>query len=193
MTLDRHITNPAAELVELLWESPTVDYPWNPADPNTADYYSESDSQFSLDDWSETELQERSDRFFATIQSCWADAPVAEEETNQDLTTTLTQQFANRVPQSWLNAIASKVSNLAASKLEPAEKLVQSVQDLLINWSADDLLVMVRPYAYAMRCDTGVADPQNIVRPVAWEQLSELEKAKFTILIAQYALDRVEN
>jgi hypothetical protein len=192
MTLDRQIiTNTAAtELVNLLLESSTVDYPWNPADPDTANYYTDSDSYFSLDDWSDTEIQERSNSFFASIQSCWADTPDPEaEETPQDLTATLTQQFAARVPQQWLNTIANKVSNLASSNLEPAEKLVQSVQDLLSNWSIDDLLVLARPYAYAMRCDTGVENPDNIVRPVAWDALSDLEKAKFTILVAQYAID----
>lgn len=186
------IPSVAAELVELLLESPPANYPWNPADPETADYYAELDREFSLDDWSETELQERSSSFLTAIQSCWADAPTAAASGTQDLTATLTQQFAHRVPQQWLAAIASKVSNLANSNLEPAEKLVESVQDLLSNWAIDDLFVMARPYAYAMRSDAGVENPDNIVRPVSWDELSELEQAKFTILIAKYALDRVE-
>ena len=48
---------------------------------------------------------------------------------------------------------------------------------------------MARPYAYAMRCNPGVDNPDNIVRPLAWEKLSELERAKLTILIAHYAID----
>lgn len=78
---------------------------------------------------------------------------------------------------------------MATSKLEPVEQLVQSVQDLLSNWATDDLLVMARPYAYAMRCNPGVDNPDNIVRPLEWIELSEMERAKLTILIAQHAID----
>ena len=63
---------------------------------------------------------------------------------------------------------------------------------MLSNWATDDLLVMARPYAYAMRCDTGVNNPDNIVRSLDWNELSELERAKLTILIAQYAIDCVQ-
>jgi hypothetical protein len=190
MTLDRYTTI-AAELVELLLESPTVNYPWNPADPATADYYDELEGQFSLDDWSEAELNERANSFFTHINSCWADVEGVEASDSKDLTATLSQQFAHRVPQQWLSAIASKVSDLATSSLEPADKLVASVQDLLSNWAIDDLFVMARPYAYAMRCDTGTDNPDNVARAaVEWEQLSEMERAKLTILVAKYALDR---
>ncbi len=101
---------------------------------------------------------------FFQIDSCWADVDRVEASDSKDLTATLSQQFAHRVPQQWLSAIASKVSDLATSSLEPADKLVASVQDLLTNWAIDDLLVMARPYAYAMRCDI------NAENPILWQE-----------------------
>jgi hypothetical protein len=176
-----------AELMDCLLAASTIDYPWNPADPESAAYYLDTDSSFSLDDWSDTEIAQRSKSFFASIQSCWQDSPSPESELSP--LATLTAKFGARVPQQWLSKIATNVSAIATSNLEPVEQLVQSVQELLSNWATDDLLVMARPYAYAMRCNPGVDNPDNIVRPVEWAELSELERAKLTILIAQYALD----
>ncbi|WP_310426241.1 hypothetical protein [Chamaesiphon sp. VAR_48_metabat_135_sub] len=179
-----------AELMDCLLASSTANYPWNPSDPATADYYEQSDSYFSLDDWSDDEIAQRSESFFASIQSCWEAAPSYELE--QSPLAALTAQFGARVPQQWLSKIAANVSNLATSSLEPVDQLVQSVQDLLSNWATEDLLVMARPYAYAMRCNPGVDNIDNVVRPLDWNELSEVERAKLTILIAQYAIERIQ-
>jgi hypothetical protein len=185
----------AAELMELLLdESTDNNYPWNPAAPESADYYAAMDEQFSLDDWSEEEITTRSDAFFSTLSACWADAPSAETE---EVATTapvslidrLSQKFADRVPQNLLASIATKASQVATAPLEIEDKLVQSVRDLLSNWSVDDLSLFARPYAYAMRCDAGIENPSNVSRDLPWEELNETEKAKLTILIAQYAIE----
>lgn len=182
-----HQSKSEAELIDCLLAAPTLDYPWDTTVLETADYYVDTDSYFSLDNWSDQEIAETSVGFFAQIQSCWANSPAPELEL--DPLVSLTDKFGTRVPQEWLKAIATQVKNLASQKLEPIDRLVHSVKDLLLDWAADDLLVMARPYAYAMRCDPGVNDPTRIVRDLAWTELSELERAKLTILIAQYAID----
>jgi hypothetical protein len=176
-----------AQLIDSLLASSTSTYPWNPADPATADYYLEADRHFSLDDWSDAEITQRSQSFFAQIQSCWANSPTPVLELSP--LAALIEKFGARVPQQWLAQIAANVSGLATNQLEPIDRLVQSVQDLLPNWAAEDLLVIARPYAYAMRGDTGVNNIDNIVRPLAWTELSELERAKLTIAIAQAAIN----
>jgi hypothetical protein len=176
-----------AQLIDSLLAASTSTYPWNPADLNTADYYLETDRHFSLDDWSDAEITQRSRSFFAQIQSCWANSPTPVLELSP--LAVLVEKFGARVPQQWLAQIAANVSSLATNQLEPIDRLVQSVQDLLPNWAAEDLLVIARPYAYAMRGDTGVNDIDNIVRPLAWTELSELERAKLTIAIAQAAIN----
>ena len=186
-------SNAEAELTDCLLASQTINYPWNPADPDTADYYAQSDDDFSLDDWSDAELTEKSQSFFSQIQACWVDAPSPIIEETSVVEAALTDKFGARVPKAWLASIASRVSSLGKSHLEPVEQLVQSVQELLSNWAVDDLLVIARPYAYAMRCNPGVTDPDRIVRDLEWTKLSELERAKLTILIAQYAIDQTSN
>ncbi len=176
-----------AQLIDCLLASSTINYPWNPAEPATADYYLDADRHFSLDDWSEAEITQRSRSFLAQIQSCWANSPTPVIEVSP--LAALIEKFGARVPQQWLAQIAANVSDLATNQLEPIDRLVQSVQDLLQNWAAEDLLVIARPYAYAMRGDTGVNDIDNIVRPLAWTELSELERAKLTIAIAQAAIN----
>lgn len=184
-----------AQLLDSLLASSTSTYPWNPAEPDTADYYLETDRHFSLDDWSDAEITQRSRSFFAQIQSCWANSPTPVLEFSP--LAALIEKFGARVPQQWLGQIAENVRCLATNRLEPIvgvaspleNRLVQSVQDLLPNWAVDDLLVIARPYAYAMRGDTGVENIDNIVRPLAWAELSELERAKLTIAIAQAAIN----
>ncbi len=180
-----------AELMNCLLTAPEIDYPWNPADPATDDYYAESDSHFSLDDWSDAEIFERSQSFFSQVSACWQNSPDPEPAISP--IDALTAQFGARVPQQWLAKIATNVTASAASNLEPVEQIVRSVRELLSNWATEDLLVMARPYAYAMRCNPGVDNPDNIVRPVNWEELSEIERAKLTILIAHYAIDTIQS
>jgi hypothetical protein len=165
----------------------TANYPWNPAELATADYYLETDRHFSLDSWSEAELTHSSQAFFAKIQSCWDNSPSPEVALNP--LAALMAKFGARVPQQWLAQIAANVSRLVPEQLEPIDHLVRSVQDLLPTWAAEDLLVIARPYAYAMRGDTGVEQLDNIVRPLDWDQLSELERAKLTMTIAQVAIN----
>jgi hypothetical protein len=176
-----------AQLIDCLLASSTANYPWNPAEPATFDYYLETDSHFNLDNWSEAEIAQKSRSFFAQIQSCWVNSPTPVLELSP--LAALIEKFGARVPQQWLAQIADKVSSLATNQLEPIDRLIQSVQDLLPNWAAEDLLVIARPYAYAMRGDTGVNEIDNIVRPLAWTELSELERAKLTIAIAQAAIN----
>jgi hypothetical protein len=182
---DRH-ERAEAELMNSLLADPTADYPWDPADPETADYYAATDAEFSLDDWSDAEIADRSTSFFDRLHTCWDDVPAADNPL-----AAIKAKFGNRVPQQWLESIATNVSNLADRQLEPVDRLVASVGNLLANWATEDLQVMARPYAFAMRCETGVEDPDKIVRPLEWEQLSEIERAKLTILIAQYTIDEI--
>jgi hypothetical protein len=172
-----------AELIDSLLAEPTVNYPWNPAEPDTADYYLEADRHFSLDDWSDVEIGQRSRLFLAKIQSCWENTPTPELALSP--LAALIEKFGTKVPQQWLSQIAANVTSLAANNLEPIEHLVQSVQDLLPNWATDDLLVMARPHAYAMRGSSTV----DHLKDVDWTELSELERAKLTILIAQSVIN----
>jgi hypothetical protein len=74
-----------------------------------------------------------------------------------------------------------------------SEKLVACVQALLPSWEVDDLLVLARPFAYAMRS----SEPHTLTSLIRdfeerdWANLSEIEQAKITLAIADYALQHL--
>ncbi|MCY7276196.1 MAG: hypothetical protein LH702_21280, partial [Phormidesmis sp. CAN_BIN44] len=108
--------------------------------------------------------------------------------------TTLAQKFAS-VPQTLLAAIARQAQKVVETSNSLADQLVQCVQDVLPTWADDDLQVLARPLAYAMRSDgADVVDATvNSVRPIAWNDLSETEQARMSLAIARYAIDQLGN
>jgi hypothetical protein len=60
---NRSIADIETDLINCLLRSPTIDYPWNPTDTDTSDYYARSDRDFCLENWSDTELCDRSESF----------------------------------------------------------------------------------------------------------------------------------
>jgi hypothetical protein len=101
----------------------------------------------------------------------------------------LAQKFAARVPQDILKTIAQKAYKTVTSPLPLAERLVNCVQDALPSWDMDDLLVLARPLAYAMR-NAEANDPvaQQSMLSTQWSDLSEVEQARLSLVIAHYAL-----
>lgn len=47
------------DLINCLLTAPTIDYLWNPADPDAADFYTSSDCNLCLEDRSDAELYDR--------------------------------------------------------------------------------------------------------------------------------------
>ncbi len=62
-TKNRFISDIETDLMNCLLTATKIDYPWNPADPDTADYYTRSDYHFCLENWSDAELSARSESF----------------------------------------------------------------------------------------------------------------------------------
>lgn len=155
-------------------------YPWDITDPASATYIEKLEQEFSLDSWLDEEIAQRSQDFFARLDGVWAQ-------------TALSQRFAAWAPQSVLNAIVQQAQKVVASNLSLADQLIQCVQDSLPDWNVDDLQVLARPLAYAMRgveTETAqvVESTLQSVRPLSWEELSELEQARLSLAIARCAL-----
>ena len=75
-----------------------------------------------------------------------------------------------------------------------ADRLVECVQSLLPDWAEDDLLVLARPFAYAMR-GSQAADVESVlgeIRHEDWTALSKIEQARVSIAIAHYALEQLQ-
>jgi hypothetical protein len=155
-------------------ESPhgKISYPWNPAD---------SDAFFNqlpqlTDNLDGSDLQIRAADFFTTLDQLW----------DRSLQTLLVRKFAT-VPQSILASIAQQAGSLAKTAASQADQLIQCVQQSLPQWDLDDLQVMARPMAYAMRGQ----DPKGEAIAKDWASLSEVDRAKLLLEIAQYAINQV--
>ena len=101
------------------------------------------------------------------------------------------------VPLSWLDDIARcalelwQLPDLDPAKLSAAQQLVYCVLPLFPNWAEEDLQVLARPFAYAMRGGElfiGGGALANI-QVENWQGLSEIEKARVSLAIAHYALN----
>lgn len=166
-------------------ETPTskISYPWNPSDPSAESFLLELEQEFSLNTWEDHDIAQRSQSFFSHLDALWLAT---------DLETTLAQKFA-WVPQALLAAIAQQAQKVVETSNSLADQLIQCVQDVLPSWTEDDLQVLARPLAYAMRSDAAdVVDATiNSVDAIAWSDLSETEQARMSLAIARYAIDQL--
>ncbi|XGW00409.1 MAG: hypothetical protein ACAF41_15920 [Leptolyngbya sp. BL-A-14] len=177
---------PLTEEAFTVAEEPTakVPYVWNPAAPESEAFFTAVEQEFSLDDWDEEEISTRSQSFFAQVNQLWSATSLQE---------TLMQRFATRVPQQFLATIAIRAQQVLSSSASLADQLVQCVQDVLPNLADDDLYVLARPLAYAMRGnDAPIESTLERVRSVEWDALSEVEQARLSLAIARYAIAELE-
>ena len=187
------------ELLEVLLEPDDAPYPWNTADPESEAYFVEAEQEFVVEERLAQEIAARSPTFFSQLDQLWsATTPAADSAAITDLTTlqaTLRSEFAARIPQGWLDAIANIAHQIFSIEQSMADQLVQCVQSLLPNWTEDDLLVLARPFAYSMRGNQ-TADVEFVlgeVRPEDWTVLSEIEQARISLAIARYALAQLQS
>lgn len=156
----------------------TVAYPWNIA---TAQW---DEHATIFNDLSDQELGQRAPAFFAKLDQVWA---------NTSLNSKISQRFAVEVPTELLNAITERVQDAMQTSRSLADQLVKCVQDVLPNFEEEDLYVLARPFAYAMRSgeDTLEASMQHL-RADSWAELSEVEQARLTLAIARSAIAELE-
>lgn len=181
-----------AEL-ELLYAMAIADlpYPWNSADPESEAYFAEIESNLAFEELQDEALAARSRHAIAQLDRLWSSSATESSELEK-LRTALSRQFGEWVPHSWLDEIACQARSQSQSDRSLAERLVQCVSDLLPQWTPDDLQVLVRPFAYAMRGESG-ASAEIATTQKTWTALSEIEKARVSIAIARYALTRIED
>lgn len=179
------------ELLEaiLLWDSP---YPWNPAEPQTQKYLEALEMELMAQEEAAAVLAEEDapgwlERLEELSRLVNWDAMSSATAVRESL-----RRKFGAVPLSWLEDIARKALELwqlpdrEQAKLSPTERLVYCVLPLFPNWAAEDLQVLARPFAYAMR--GGELALANI-QIQNWQGLSEIEKARVSLAIAHYALN----
>lgn len=177
------------ELLEVLLLSEEDFYPWNPAEPEAEAYFAELERGFLLSDWQEEEeIKSASQALFNQLHQCWASAA-------DSLKPSLAERFAAFMPQTWLEAIAKKAQQIFPTNLSLADQLVLCVQPLLPTWAEEDLLVLARPLAYAMRgnSDSTDEDIPSSIRVGEWTELSQMEQVRLTLAVARSALFELKN
>lgn len=152
-----------------------IAYPWNPAAVESGDFFNqiETDVLHCFDD---SEIEQQAADFFNGLNQIW----------EKSLQTTLARKFAT-VPQAILAQIADRAAQVAQTGNSLIDQLADCVQSVLPQWNVEDLQVLARPVAFAMRGDTVESPFMNR----NWTDLSETEQAKLSITIARYALSQL--
>lgn len=159
-----------------------IHYPWNLAEPGTAEFFTQSDRESIFAGWQMDEISTRAQRFFGNLDTLW-------------LVTALKARFGVRMPPSLLTAIASRAQEVVSTSKVLADQLVECAQTILPNLAEEDLRVLARPLAYAMRSATdteAIESTLSTVCPMEWQNLSEIEQARLSLAVARYAIAELE-
>lgn len=169
-------------------------YPWNPADEAAEAFFAAAEDEWVAGQSSDEldALNAQSYTFFDRLAQAW---DASSTQPSDALQAQLVNHFGDRIPHSFLDRIAQHAQTLLNTQQPLADQLVQCVQDLLSGWNTDDLTVLARPYAYAMRgTDTDALEAAlRSVRYAAWTELSGVEQARLSLAIARYTLTQVSS
>lgn len=181
------------ELLQLVLNDSEIPYPWNPTDPNSYAYFEQLEQEVVAAGWLTDELLPYTQALSSQIDQLWTtlETPIPEPTAPRLFNTDLFQQFANRMPQNLLETIVHRAQQAVAAQGILADQLVMCVQGILPEWGEDDLHVLARPFAYAMRsgAETELLDGAlQSVRCEEWTELSSIEQARLSLAIARYAI-----
>ncbi len=156
--------------------SSKISYPWNPSLPESADFFNHLAAS-PLDAFTDTEIDQRASGFFSQLDQLW----------DNSLHTILARKFAS-VPQNIRRTIAQQAELLLTQGDQLVDQLAQCVQAALPQWGLEDLQVLSRPLAFAMRGET----TESPLLSRDWPTLSPTEQAKLSLVIARYAIDELQ-
>lgn len=180
------------ELLQIILQGSTSCYPCNPAEPEAEAYFAALEQEMFQVGWTEEDFASPAELLSKQLGGLWTIAP-ATETASRILNTEFLQRFTAQVPHQVLSGIVQRAQQAIASNLSLADQLVQAVQDCLPNWGEEDLQVLARPFAYAMRGSETEALEVVLrsVRCAEWKDLSSIEQARLSLAVARYAIDQV--
>lgn len=159
-----------------------VAYPWNPAQLESESYLTALEQEFALSDsFSDSDIAQKSQVLFAQLEQVWLTTALQKS---------LREKFA-RVPQDFLTRIAQSVQNATVKYQSLADQMVECVLDILPQWAEEDLQVLARPLAYAMREVDSEGAQLVMATRRPWAQLSEIEQARVSLAVARYAISQL--
>ncbi|MGK7890040.1 MAG: hypothetical protein AB4042_11955 [Leptolyngbyaceae cyanobacterium] len=177
-------------------------YPWSGEQSEDAETLTSLEASWAeeLSEEEHAAIATAGQQFFQTLEQAWSTAD-AQQSTTFSLATlqsSLRDTFQQRIPADLLQQLTQKAQTLATQPITLADQLVQCVQDTLPHWDTEDLQVLARPYAFAMRsADTDKLAKLEVVaqsvRSVEWKELSEIEQARLSLAIAHYTLAQLSD
>ena len=185
------------EFLEALLEPDDATYPWNPASEESETYFLQLEQQSWMQDVLDSELTTRSQAFYTQLDQMWSNYKKYDCSTFTTTINTLKESlhssFGSSIPSQWLDTIAQKATEVFNSEQSMGEQLIQCVQAVLPTWGAEDLLVLARPFAYAMRSSElqNLESVQAKLDNCEWTALSQIEQAKASLAIAYYAFSQL--
>jgi len=180
------------ELLQLILND-EISYPWNPTELGADAYFAELEQEVVATGWTVDELDTHAQRLATALDQAWSTltpAVAVKEALARSVNVELFQKFIAQVPQHLLEGIVRSAQQIFPTQLSLSDQLVQCVQSVLPEWGAEDLQVLARPFAYAMRGEeTNMLEAAlRSVRCAAWTELSGIEQARLSLAIARYAL-----
>jgi len=174
------------ELWKALCFTEAQTYPWRPLTRESQTYFTELEvSSSSLINRPSEEVAAGAQRFLAHMDRLW-DAATPEMMANG-----MEGQFAQVIPASLLQVMGDQVKQLKKSPLTLAEQLVQCTYEVMPQWAVEDLQVLARPFAYAMRgteADSAIETILDKATGSNWTDLSEIEQVRLCLAYARYTL-----
>lgn len=156
-------------------------YPWNPTQLESEEYFADLDLELLLTDClSEAEAAQNTQKLFAQIDRLWVVTALQKS---------LCEKFV-RVPQELIVNIAHSVQTVTAQYQSLADRMVQCALAVLPQWPEEDLQVLARPLAYAMREVESDPLDSTLTADKSWNDLSEIEQARASLAIARYAISQ---
>lgn len=176
------------ELLQLVLQKDAAAYPWNPA--SAQQYFEALEQEVATVGWSDEEMAEQGRILANYLEQVWTEFEPVQTNLMEAVSAALTRQLSIQVPQQLLDGLVQRAQQLATSQLSLADQMVQCVQSCLPGWAAEDLQVLARPFAYAMRGEDGevLEVALRSVRCEAWTELSGVEQARLSLAIARYAI-----
>ena len=178
------------ELIDLIFNAGVTPYPWNPADPEMCAYFEALEQQVA-DNWTADEFAPYVKTLSGHFDQVWAAYPSTGLQAM--FPTDLFQRFLAQLPTDLLEGIVQQTKGAIAQSNNLADQLVLAVESLLPAWNQEDLRVLARPFAYAMRdgADSELLEGTlQSLRCASWEDLSEIEQARLSLAIARYVISQ---
>ncbi len=178
------------ELLQVLCEDEEAIYPWIPATLESEAYLNDLEQETAqFEAWSEQALAEGATQFYAHLDQLLTLAGP------QPLVAVVQERFAALIPQSIIEAIATKAQQVVSSSHSLTHQLIDCVSEVMHQWETEDLEVLARHFAFSMRgpeLETTINKTLENVRPLEWDALSEVEQARLSLAAACYSLDQLD-